>query len=824
MTDKAQFIAAENCVNDAVRPTAGGWKLAGMPGMDGKNRQSVSSEATAACTINVSGMDCSSCADTVEKALRHLEGVEDVHVDVLGGRVVVRYAEGKLAHGDLAGAINRVGYRAKDVTGAARRDVFDVEGMDCADEVRLIENRLGNLPGVTSLGFDLVGRRLSVVGEITAGEVERAVAQLGMRARLIGEEREESSWWQRHGRLTLAAVSGVLWASSLIAGPLLENESAAAALAVGAMVAGGWYIIPRGIRAAMNRALDMNFLMSIAAIGALFIGEYEEAASALFLFAIAQLLETYSMDRARNAIKALMDLSPAEATVLRDGREERVPADNVKVGELVVVRPGEKIAVDGEVVSGRSSVNQAPITGESIPVEKKAGEEVFAGTLNGEGALEVRSSKRASDTTLARIIHSVEEAQASRAPSQTFVDRFARVYTPIVVATAFAVFLLPPLLGFGAWGEWFYRSLVLLVVACPCALVISTPVTVVSALAGSARRGILIKGGLHLENAGRATVVALDKTGTLTEGQPAVIEIVPLNGASAMEVLELAAAAEARSEHPLARAVLRYAEEQGVVPASASETSAAVGRGVVSTVNGRKVYVGNERLFSDLGALDASMGDLLRRFNDAGRTAVLVGLSNVGDVNPELRGVIALADRVRPHAAAALRELHGAGIQRIVMLTGDNEATARAVAGDLGQPGIDEVRAGLLPDDKVAAIKDLRRGGAKVIMVGDGINDAPALAAADVGVAMGSAGTDVALETADIALMADDLTKLAATVRFARKAERIIRTNIAFAIVTKAAFVVLAVAGLATLWMAVLADMGASLIVIANGLRALRVS
>lgn len=782
------------------------------------------SNEAARCTLAVSGMDCSSCADTVEKALRQLEGVEDVRVDVLGGRVMVEYAEGKLERGDLAGAINRVGYRAKDLTDTSRREVFEVEGLDCADEVRLIEGKLGNLPGVTSLGFDLVRGRLTVEGEITAPEVERAAAQLGMRARLIGEEREEYSWWQRHGRLALAAVSGVLWVLSLIAGSGLHNESAAAVLAVGAMVAGGWYIIPRGIRAAMNRALDMNFLMSIAAVGALFIGEYEEAASALFLFAVAQLLETYSMDRARNAIKALMDLSPAEATVVRDGREERVPADRVEVGELVVVRPGEKIAVDGEVVSGRSSVNQAPITGESIPVEKEAGEEVYAGTLNGEGALEVRSTKPASDTTLARIIHSVEEAQASRAPSQTFVDRFARVYTPIVVVAAFAVFVLPPLLGFGAWGEWFYRALVLLVVACPCALVISTPVTVVSALAGSARRGILIKGGLHLENAGRANVVALDKTGTLTEGQPEVVDIVALNGASTHEVLELAAAAEARSEHPLARAVLRYADEQGVIVIAASETSAAVGRGVVSTIDGRRVYVGSERLFRELGVLDATMADVLRRFNDAGRTAVLVGVSNGADSHPAVRGIIAIADQVRPRAAEALRDLHGAGIGRVVMLTGDNEATARAVAAELGRPSIDEIRAGLLPADKVRAIEDLRAGGARVIMVGDGVNDAPALAAADVGVAMGSAGTDVALETADIALMADDLSKLPQAIRFARKAERIIRTNIAFAIVTKAAFVALAIAGVATLWMAVLADMGASLIVIANGLRALRIS
>lgn len=752
-----------------------------------------------------------------------MEGVEDVRVDVLGGRVVIQYAEGKLARADLASAINRVGYQARYLADASRQQVFDVEGMDCADEVRLIEGKLGKLPGVTSLGFDLVRSRLTVEGEITAAEVARAVAQLGMRARLNGEEREESSWWQRRGRLTLAAVSGVLWLLSLMAGPLLHNESAAAVLAVGAMVAGGWYIIPRGIRAAKNRALDMNFLMSIAAVGALVIGEYEEAASALFLFAVAQLLETYSMDRARNAIKALMDLSPAEATVLRNGIEERVPAGGVEVGERVVVRPGEKIAVDGVVMSGRSSVNQAPITGESIPVAKEAGGEVYAGTINGEGALEVRSTKLASDTTLARIIHSVEEAQASRAPNQAFVDRFARVYTPIVVGVAFAVFMLPPLLGFGAWGEWFYRALVLLVVACPCALVISTPVTVMSALAGSARRGILIKGGLHLENAGRATIVALDKTGTLTEGQPEVVEVITLNGASAHEVLSLAATAEARSEHPLARAVIRYARERDAIVARAAETAALAGRGVVAELDGSRVYAGSERLFRELGALDPATSDALLRFSDEGRTTVLVGVAMSAEQRPQIRGAIALADRTRRGAAAALAALRNAGIDRLVMLTGDNDATARAVASELGRPGIDEVRAGLLPDDKVSAIQDLRRTGARVLMVGDGVNDGPALAAADVGVAMGSAGTDVALETADIALMADDLSKLAETVRFARKAERIIRTNIGFALITKAAFVVLAVAGAATLWMAVVADMGASLIVIANGLRALRI-
>ncbi|HEX7243577.1 MAG TPA: heavy metal translocating P-type ATPase, partial [Longimicrobiaceae bacterium] len=498
--------------------------------------------------------------------------------------------------------------------------------------------------------------------------------------------------------------------------------------------------------------------------------------------------------------------------------------DRVVVGETVVVRPGEKIPVDGTVLTGRSGVDQAPITGESMPVDKEPGAEVFAGSLNGEGALEVRSSKPASDTTLARIIHAVEEAQASRAPSQAFVDRFARVYTPAVVALALLVLVVPPLAGWGSWDTWIYRALALLVVACPCALVISTPVTIVSALAGGARRGILIKGGLHLENAGRVRVVALDKTGTLTEGRPEVVEVVPLDGENPAEVVALAAAAEARSQHPLAQAVLRHAEENGVAFRPAADVQAVTGKGLRARVGGETVHLGNERLFAELGVLDAAARAALEAQAAGGRTAVLVGTAAAEGGPVRVRGIIGIADRVRPGAADALRALHRAGISRVVMLTGDNQGTARAVAASLGGPGagVDEFRAELLPEDKTAAVEELRRAHGAVLFVGDGVNDAPALAAADVGVAMGAGGTDVALETADIALMADDLSRLATTIRLARKAERIIRANIAFSLLTKAVFVVLAVMGYATLWMAVAADMGASLLVVMNGLRALR--
>jgi Cd2+/Zn2+-exporting ATPase len=488
------------------------------------------------------------------------------------------------------------------------------------------------------------------------------------------------------------------------------------------------------------------------------------------------------------------------------------------IGETVVVRPGEKIAVDGVIAAGRSSVDQAAITGESVPVAKEPGEEVFAGTMNGEGVLEVRSSRSPADTTLARIIHSVEEAQASRAPSQAFVDRFARIYTPAVVGTAAAVAILPPLLAGAAWSDWIYRALALLVVACPCALVISTPVTVVSALTGAARRGILIKGGLHLENAGRARVIAFDKTGTLTEGRPEVVEVRPFAGEAASRVLALAAVVESRSDHPLAGAIRSHAAAEGLVLPAATDARALPGRGAEARIDGARVLVGNERLFREEGDIAAEAAGAIHDLERSGNTVVLVG---VGDAGVRVVGAIALADRVRAGAIDVVRSLREAGIVEIAMLTGDNAATAEAVGSRFGG-AITQVLAALLPADKVSAVRSLRDAHGPVLMVGDGINDAPALAAADVGIAMGAAGTDVALETADIALMADDLSGLPVMVRLARKAERIIRGNIAFALAVKAIFVVLAVAGIATLWMAVLADMGASLVVIANGMRALR--
>ena len=509
----------------------------------------------------------------------------------------------------------------------------------------------------------------------------------------------------------------------------------------------------------------------------------------------------------------------------RAGIESKVPVDEVQVGETVIVRPGEKVPVDGEVIGGGSSVNQAPITGESMPVDKVVGAGVFAGSLNGQGVLQIKSSKPASDTTLARIIHAVEEAQASRAPSQTFVDRFARIYTPVVVCLAILIAAVPPLFGLGTFDVWLYRALAMLVVACPCALVISTPVTIVSGLAGAARAGVLIKGGAHLEHLGGVSVIAIDKTGTLTEGKPAVTDVFVAAGASESELLTRAAAVERHSEHPLARAILAFTKgKEHHVPES-DEFQALTGlgaRAVVANSDGVKytILIGNARLAGEVGAMSVETRREMERFEREGKTAVVVLEAREGDgagTAARPLGVIAIADRPREEARAAIESLHQVGIRRVLMLTGDNEGTARAIAATLS---IDDVRAALLPDDKVRIVRELEAEGERVAFVGDGVNDAPALAAATVGVAMGVAGSDVALETADVALMGDDLSNLARTIKLSRRTLRIVKQNIVFSLAVKAVFLVLAGGGWATLWMAVAADTGGSLLVVMNGLRA----
>ena len=695
---------------------------------------------------------------------------------------------------------------------------FKIEGMDCREEVVILERRFKNLVGLEDFSADLIGQRLHVkydAAKLTAAAIADAVADTGMRAWLEHEEPLIGTERQGRVRQILVAASGVALALGLALEMLAPaaGRNAAVALFVVALMSGVAVTIRRAWTAVRVRSLDINVLMVIAAIGAAVIGQWAEAATVVFLFAVAQALEARTLERARSAIRALMDLTPGEALVRDVTGERRVAVDAVDIGAVIVVRPGEKIPLDGEVAAGHSEVNQAPVTGESLPVEKAPGDRVFAGTINGHGALDVRVTRHRRDTTLARIIHLVERAQSQRAPAQTLVERFARVYTPAVIALALAIALVPPLALHQAWTTWVYRALVLLVVSCPCALVISTPVSIVAALAGAARKGVLIKGGTHLERTSQVRCVAFDKTGTLTRGKPEVVDVVSLNGALDSSVVGLAASVEHRSTHPIAHAILEHAASEQIATAAADNVADLPGRGAEGSVAGRHVLLGNHRLFEERQLCSPAIHGRVNDMHAVGQTAVIVA----HDAQPI--GLIALADRPREFVKDALDLLRRQGVEAIVMLTGDSQGTASAIAGELG---LDDVRADLLPEDKVAAVEELRKKYGTVAMVGDGVNDAPALASADVGIAMGAAGSDAALETADVALMADELLRIPYTFRLSRATVRNIKANLAISIVMKAAFVVAAVAGAATLWMAVVADTGASVIVIANALRLLR--
>jgi len=694
--------------------------------------------------------------------------------------------------------------------------VFRVEGMDCHEEVAILERRLKPLRGLEALSADVVGGTLRVshdAAQLSAAAITEAVNSTGMRAWLDHDAASSITVRSAGAREAFLVVSGVAAAAGMGAGWLGATPLATGLLFALSVATGGWYWARRAWSAARLFALDINTLMLIAVVGAIAIGEWSEAAMVTFLFALAQWIESRNMERARLAIRALMELSPNEALVHRDGRDVRVPVDTVLIGDVLVVRPGEKIPLDGVVAAGDSEVNQAPITGESLPAVKQPGDEVFAGTINGHGALTVRVTHLRGDTTLARIINLVEHAQSERAPSQTFVERFARIYTPAVVGLAALVAVVPPLLFAEAWPAWVYRALVFLVISCPCALVLSTPVSIVSALAGAARKGVLIKGGRHLETLGRVRCVAFDKTGTLTHGTPAVVDVQAIAPWSRRDVLKLAASVESRSEHPIGRAIRRLARDEGVEAAACEAHRALPGLGASADVEGVPVAVGSRRLFEEQGWYTADADAVASGMAGADRTIVLLAAGG----RPV--GVIAVADAARQTGREAIGLLRRAGVPHIAMLTGDHASTAERVGAAMD---VTEVRAGLLPEDKLQAIRDLKAAHGPVAMVGDGVNDAPALAAADVGIAMGVAGSDAALETADVALMSDELLRIPYAVRLSRSTVRNIQVNIALSLGLKAVFLVLAGLGMATLWMAVAADMGASLLVIGNGLRLLR--
>ncbi len=708
-----------------------------------------------------------------------------------------------------------------DAGSAVRADTlgsrYRIAQMDCPTEEALIRKRLSGMVEVQALDFNLVQRELTVVHSAGAQpRIEAAIRELGMTLEPltdIGSAASESPPRQSATALWTLSLSALSAAAAEVAHWLDAPAFLVAVLAALAIAACGLGTYRKGWIALRHGTLNINALMSIAVTGAMLIGEWPEAAMVMVLFTIAELIEARSLDRARNAIRGLMQLAPERAAVQQpDGRWIEVAAKSVAVGSHVRVKPGERIALDGVVLAGRSAVNEAPITGESLPVDKAEGDRVFAGTINQSGSLDYRTTAVAADTTLARIMHAVEEAQASRAPTQRFVDEFARIYTPAVFALALAVALGPPLLFGAPWYDSIYRALVLLVIACPCALVISTPVTIVSGLAAAARHGILVKGGTYLEQGRKLAWLAFDKTGTITHGRPVETELEMLGSLSKAQVRRLAVSLAARSDHPVSRAVALAGEQAGVARDEVSDFAALPGRGVQGTIAGVLYRLGNHRLIEELGVCSPELEARLTALERQGKTTLMLTDGQI------VLALFAVADTVRETSRTAIAELHSLGVKTL-MLTGDNTHTAEAIAAAVG---IDEAHGNLLPEAKAERIAALARNGGKVGMAGDGINDAPALARADIGFAMGAAGTDIAIETADVALMDDDLRKVARFVRLSRATYRVLVQNIALSLGIKAVFLVLALLGVATMWMAVFADMGTSLLVVLNGLRLLR--
>ncbi len=769
-----------------------------------------------ASTINtwvgtIEGPDCVDCAATLAKDFEKIKGVKSASLNFATSKLMIQYDPQVFDESGINKEITKLGYRLAGV-GESCRIIILVEGMDCADESTTIEKQLKKLKGVKNWRFNLVAQEVEVEYDpaiLTPDKMIQAIVQTGMKATIKGQKKVVETLWERRKHLILTIVSGMFILFAFGFSWAGYPHKVTDPLYILAIVTGGYFIARKGFMALTAFSFDINFLMTIAVIGAAIIEEWLEGATAMFLFSVANILQNYTMNKARNAIRSLIELSPNEVIVKRNNREEKVAIEDIRIGETIIIRPGERIGLDGRVLDGNSYVNQAPITGESMPAEKRPGDAVFAGTINQEGSLEVEVTHTYKDTTLSRIIHMVEEAQAQKAPSQSFVEKFSRYYTPAVIGGAILVAIFPPFaLGY-PFADWFYRSLVLLVIACPCALVISTPVSIVSGLTAAARKGILIKGGVYLEAAGSLRVVAFDKTGTLTKGIPKVTDVIPLDNYSQEDILRIAAAMEHRSEHHLGKAIIEEAVRRGINYPTGVDFQAITGKGVKAKVNGAAFYIGNHRLCEELGKCNLEIDNRMRDFERDRKTAVI--LSN----QDQAIGIFAIADQVRQESPSAVQQIKAEGIEHIVMLTGDNVGTAEAIARSLR---IDEYHAELMPEDKLAIVRGLTEKYGKVAMVGDGVNDAPAMAVASMGIAMGTIGTDTALETADIALMTDDLSKLTFLLKLSKRTLNVIKQNITFSLLVKGIFIALAIPGMASLWMAVGADMGASILVILNGL------
>ena len=782
----------------------------------------------------VQGFTCANCAGKFENNVKKLPGVQDAKVNFGASKISV-YGDATIEELEKAGAFENLKVAPEKPRREAKlevnedKNVYRVEGFTCANCAGKFENNVKQLAGVEDAKVNFGASKIAVYGNATIEELEKAGAFENLKVtpekstRQASQEVKEDTkedkvpFYKKHSTLLYASLLIAFgYLSSYVNG---EENIVTTLLFLASMFIGGLSLFKVGLQNLLRFEFDMKTLMTVAVIGGAIIGEWAEVAIVVILFAISEALERFSMDRARQSIRSLMDIAPKEALVRRNGQEIMIHVDDIAVGDIMIVKPGQKIAMDGVVVSGYSDVNQAAITGESVPVEKTVEDEVFAGTLNEEGLLEVKITKLVEDTTISKIIHLVEEAQGERAPSQAFVDKFAKYYTPIIMIIAALVAIVPPLFFDGSWETWVYQGLAVLVVGCPCALVISTPISIVSAIGNAAKKGVLVKGGVYLEEIGALKAIAFDKTGTLTKGVPAVTDYNVLNKQiNEKELLSIITALEYRSQHPLASAIMKKAEEEDITYSDiqVEDFSSITGKGIKGIVNGTTYYIGSPKLFKELltTEFDKDFEQNVTTLQNQGKTAMIIGTEK------EILGVIAVADEVRESSKEIIQKLHQLGIKKTIMLTGDNKGTANAIGG---QVGVSDIEAELMPQDKLDFIKQLRSEYGNVAMVGDGVNDAPALAASTVGIAMGGAGTDTALETADVALMGDDLRKLPFTVKLSRKTLNIIKANITFAIAIKFIALLLVIPGWLTLWIAILSDMGATLLVALNGLRLMRV-
>ncbi|MED4003268.1 heavy metal translocating P-type ATPase [Priestia aryabhattai] len=758
----------------------------------------------------VYGMDCPSCAATIEKSLKTLNDIQHVAINYNTGKLQVAAAS-ESALSLIPNSVERLGFSIEPIQSNKKMKTYLIEGMDCAACANTIVNHLKTVPAVKDVRVNFSTGKAQIEHDNEADDIIKEVSKAGYTATLVTSSRQPAESRHHKGKNGPIIFSGILIALGFIGSHTGIASYMTTVLYAIAMIVSGYKPAKSAYYGIKSRSLDMNVLMTVAALGAAVIGEWLEGATVVWLFALGVALQTRSIEQTRNSIRGLMDLAPSEAWVKENGQLIKKAAEDISIGSTIVVKPGDRIPLDGEIINGESSINQAPITGESIPVDKVMGDAVYAGTINESGSLEIKVTKLVEDTTIAKIIHLVEEAQEKKAPTQAFVDKFATIYTPIVFILALFIMVIPPLFD-GAWSEWFYKGLELLVVACPCALVISTPVAIVSAIGNAAKNGVLIKGGTFLEKAGAINAIAFDKTGTLTEGKPAVSEVVSL-AAEENQLLAITKTLEDYSNHPIARAIVDYTAEKKVVSLQGSNFKILTGKGVQATIQDTVYYAGNAKLFSDLGTPLTHCWSQIEKLQNEGKTIIIVGTAK------SVLGIINVADTIRHTTVSALESLKQNGMQQIVMLTGDNEGTAKMIAS---QSRVDRYFADLLPEDKVKAIQQLQHEGYQTAMVGDGINDAPALATADLGIAMGGAGTDTAMETADIVLMADNLEKLPHTMKLSRKALAVIKQNIWFSIIVKVIALAFIFPGWLTLWIAVLSDTGAALLVILNSLRLLK--